>query len=145
MITPKLDNNEKNELKKSLRKMQGADKTSNVIILEATQVNLELEKQFAVLDLAENPDDKVLEYSNSQAEANICKAFSIPVSLISGKSEGIFGNSGAVLYEMKRQVWENQEFTRTLVEETLNMLLGRFSDKIDKQSVIDPFEAQTTT
>ena len=109
------------------------------MVLKATSANADLKNQILVSDLTGNPDDKVLAYTDAQAEAQICKTMGVPVSMISSKDNGIFGQSGELLKSMKIELYEQQEYSRMLIEESINMLLSRFQTKIEPQYIIDPF------
>lgn len=140
VIVGKMTSGEEREFKASLESMQGAENTSNLLVFQATQQIADLEKQMIVKDLGTKLDDKILVYSDEAAERNICKAFGVPVSLISSRSEGIFGNSGELLKEMKMQLYESQEFERMLLEEAINNILKKGDFPIKETRIIDPFQ-----
>lgn len=139
IIVGQLDNEEERLLKKDFENLQGADNASNMLIYQASQAGIDLDKQMVVKDLSTKLDDKILAYSDEAAEAAICKAFRVPVSLVSSKSEGIFGNSGELLKEMKVQLYEGREYERMLIEEAINDILRRGDFEIQKSEIIDPF------
>lgn len=140
IIVGKMTPAEERAFKESLANMQGADNTSNLLVFQATNQMAELEKQMALKDLGTKLDDKILAYSDEAAERNICKAFGVPVALISSRSEGIFGNSGEMLTEMKKQLYEGREFERMLLEEAINSVLKAGDFPIKQSEIIDPFQ-----
>lgn len=137
VLVGKLEEQEERDLKRDFQNMQGAENASNLLIFQATNHVADLEKQMIIKDLTSNPSDKILSYSDIKTEANICKAFGVPVTMISGKSEGIFGNSGAMLVEMKKQLYASREYDRMLLEEAFRELL-----KDKDLSIIDPFQEE---
>lgn len=139
VIVGKMTEGEETEFKKSLESMQGADNASNTLVFQASQAGVELEKQMVVKDLSTNLNDKVLNYSDEASENAICKSFRVPVSLVSSRSEGIFGNSGELFREMKRQIYEGREYERMLIEEAVNDILKRGDFDIKETAIIDPF------
>ncbi|AGO47818.1 phage portal protein [Cellulophaga phage phi46:1] len=142
LIVGSLSEGEEYSLKKDLKNMQGVENTSNLMVFQATNPTADLDKQMILKDLTANPSDKILAYSDEKSEAAICKAFSVPVALVSSKSEGIFGNSGELMREMKRQLYEDMEFERQLIEETLSKIIEKsvFRDKIQKVKFIDVWQ-----
>ncbi|SDT47324.1 hypothetical protein SAMN05192545_3929 [Maribacter dokdonensis] len=142
VLVGKMTQEEESSFKDDLSGMQGAENASNLLVFQATNPVQDLEKQMIVKDLASNPSDKILQYTDSKVEANICKAFDVPVSLISGRSEGIFGNSGELLTVMKRQLYDDKETERMLIEETLTQIIikSAFKSKINEAKIIDPWE-----
>ncbi len=142
VVVADMTEDEERAFKSSLKKQQGADNSNNMMVLKATSANADLKNQILVSDLTGNPDDKVLAYTDAQAEAQICKAMGVPVSMISSKDNGIFGQSGELLKSMKIELYEQQEYSRMLIEESINMLLSRFQTKIEPQFIIDPFKIE---
>lgn len=140
VIVGEMTDSEERAFKKDLESMQGAENASNMLVFQATNKMADLEKQIIVKDLSNKLDDKILMYSDEAAEAAICKAFGVPLALISGRSEGIFGNSGEMLNEMKKQLYLEKEFERMLIEESLTHLFKKSVFDIKEAKIIDPFK-----
>ncbi len=131
--------------KKFIRDMEGlrgAENSGSVYVIELAQVSEDVEKQLGLKDLSNPYNDSLFEYSDKQAEKNICKAFEIPPMLISQAESSLFGSSGELLREAKVQVWENNEESRDQIEEVFNELLGLFDEKRRRQGLtfINPYE-----
>lgn len=139
ILTGKMTKEEEREFKRDVEKMQGGENAANAMVYQASQAGADLSKMMRIEDFAAKLDDKILSYSDSIAESNICKAFSVPVALVSSKSEGIFGNSGEMLKQMKFQLYEAKEFERMILEEALNTILKAGDFDIKETQIIDPF------
>lgn len=138
VLVGQMEETQESNLKRDLVNMQGAKNASNLLVFQATNKMADLEKQMIVKDLTSNPSDKVLSFSDSKIESQICKAFGVALLMISGKSEGIFGNNGDILGEMKRQLYTSREHDRMVIEEAFRLL---FDNKT--LSIIDPFKDNT--
>lgn len=138
-IVGKMSAEEERSFKSDLRGLQGGENASNMLVYQASTAGADVEKQVTIKDFSSKLDDKILAYSDSTAESNICKAFSVPVPLVSSKSEGIFGNSGEMLRQMKIQLYEEKEFERMMLEEAIGKILKNGDFTIKDASIIDPF------
>ena len=130
-VQPFKDNKQKEEFRKELDEVRGADNASEVILLEASQVSDDLTKQMHLDDLSGKYNDKLFQYSDSQAEKNICKAFTVPVILVSQTDSSLFGTSGELLREAKVQLWEYREEDRDQFEEAFNILMKLFKNPVE--------------
>ena len=101
---PFASDEDRRDFRKELNGVRGADNSSEVVLLEATQQTDDLSKQLKIDDLSSPYNDKLFEYSDTQAEKNICKAFSVPLVLVDTTDSGSFGDSGGKLKEAKIQV-----------------------------------------
>lgn len=147
---PFKDEDSRKEFKKDLNGVRGANNSSEVILLESQQVTDDISKQINISDLSGNYNDKLFEYSDKQAEKNICKAFSVPLMLVSQTDNSLFGSSGEMLKEAKIQLWESREEDRDQFEEVFNNLMELFQKKnnndegeektYEKLVIINPYE-----
>lgn len=132
----------KREFKKDLNSYRGAKGSNDMLLLETSQPTEDVSKQINISDLSGNYNDKLFEYSDKQAEKNICKAYTVPLILVSQTDNSLFGNSGAMLKEAKLQLWESREEDRNQLSEVFNSIIKSFQD--DKKNegeieVINPF------
>jgi hypothetical protein len=130
VVQPFSSEDERRQFTNQLNDLQGAENSGSVLLLESSNVSDNLDNQMKLEDLSSTYNDKLFEYSDSQAEKNICKAFSVPLLLINPSDNSMFGNSGELLKQAKLQLWENKEEERLQLEECFNKLLSNFTDEI---------------
>lgn len=136
------DDKTRKEFKKDLKELQGAENSSEVLLLETSQMNEDIDKQIKLDDLSGTYNDKLFEYSDKQAEKSICKAFSVNIILIDPTDSGSLGDSGGKLEEAQDQLWESREEDRNQFEEVFSLLMKLFQE--DKRieeglNIINPF------
>ncbi|MDP2686449.1 MAG: hypothetical protein Q8O62_04455 [Aequorivita sp.] len=136
---------ERRQFTNKLNDLQGAENSGNILLLESSNVTDDLSKQVMLEDLSSAYNDKLFEYSDGQAEANICKAFGVPKVLVNPSESGLFGNSGELLREAKKQLFEDREEERDMFESVFNLLMKNFQEPIDSLKIINPFEITTPT
>ena len=142
-VQPFGSEDDRNEFKKDLNDVRGAENSSEVVILESAQVSDDVTKQMYLGDLSSPYNDKLFEYSDTMAEKNISKAFSVPLILIDTTDSASFGDSGGKLKEAKLQLFESREEDRNQIEEVFQMIMKKFSDPVEGLAIINPFEEQT--
>jgi len=130
-VQPFKDDPTRKAFKKDLKDLQGAENSSEVLLLETSQMNEDIDKQIKLDDLSGEYNDKLFEYSDKQAEKSICKAFTVPLMLVSQTDNSLFGSSGEMLKEAKVQLWESREEDRDQFEEVFASLMKLFQE--DKQ------------
>ena len=82
----------------------------------------DLDKAFVVKQLEAQFDDKLFESTVKQLRQNILGAFNnIPEPLIFSSSSALFGTSADTYTEMKKFYWEQNEYERSLLEQTIRM------------------------
>ena len=101
-VAPFKTSDDRKEFKKDMDGLRGAKNSNGVLLLETAQPSEDVSKQINLQDLSSTYNDKLFEYSDSQGERNICKAFGVPLILVSKNDSGIFGNSGELLKGFKR-------------------------------------------
>ena len=139
-VQPFKDDPARKAFKKELNEFRGAGNSSDVVLLEASQVTDDLSKQISLQDLSSEYNDKLFEYSDSQAEKDICKAFTVPLILVNPSDSSLFGNSGAFLREAKLQLYESREEDRNQLEEVFAFIMKGFSEPIEDLEILNPFE-----
>ncbi|KQC33406.1 hypothetical protein AAU57_08825 [Nonlabens sp. YIK11] len=146
LVTKAFDgDDERNQFRNHLKSLQGAENSGNVLLLESSSVTDDLNTQIKLEDLTSKYDDKLFQYSDEQAEKNICKAFGVPVVLVDSSNDGLFGNSGEMLKEAKKQLWESREEDRDMIEEVFQKLLSKFHSPLEGElKVINPHAEQIT-
>ena len=144
-VQPFSSDDERSDFKNTLENLQGADNAGNVLLLEASQASDDLASQVKLDDLSSKYNDKLFEYSDAQAEKNITKAFGVPMVLIDTTNDGLFGNSGEMLLEAKKQLWESREEERDMIEEVFVKLMNNFKTPITQDlTIISPFNTEPT-
>lgn len=139
-VQPFATDTDRKDFRKELNGVRGADNSSEVVLLEATQQTEDLSKQIKIDDLSSPYNDKLFEYSDSQAEKNICKAFSVPLMLVNPSDNSLFGNSGEVLKEAKKQLYESRSEDRNQLEEAFVYIMENFTKPVSGLEIINPFE-----
>lgn len=137
---PFASDGDRRDFKKELNGVRGASNSSEVVLLEATQQTDDLSKQVKLDDLSSPYNDKLFEYSDKQAEKNICKAWSVPLILVDTTDSGSFGDSGGKLKEAKLQLWESREEDRNQLESFFASIMKKFQDPVEGLEIINPFE-----
>lgn len=148
---PFKDEPARKEFKKDLNGLRGAENAGDVLLLEMSAMSEDVSKQINLSDLSGTYNDKLFEYSDKQAEKSICKAFTVPLMLVSQTDNSLFGSSGEMLKEAKIQLWESREEDRDQFEEVFTKLLSLFqkekeenqteekAETIVKMKVINPY------
>lgn len=126
---PSKDEDERKEFKKEINGVRGAENSNEVLWLEASQHSDDITKQILINDLTGSYDDKLFEYSDKQAEKDICKAFAVNIILIDPTDSGSLGDSGGKLEEAKNQLWESREEDRDQMEEVFSKLMKAFQEE----------------
>lgn len=143
VVPPFKDDTARKEFMKDLNDSRGADNSSDTILLELAQPTEDTSKQMNLQDLTGEYNDKLFEYSDKQAEKNICKAFTVPLMLVSQTDNSLFGSSGEMLKEAKLQLWESREEDRDQFEEAFSTLVKNFDkEKIsieESLKIINPY------
>ena len=146
LVTKAFDgDDDRNQFRNHLKSLQGAENSGNVLLLESASLTDDLNTQIKLEDLTSKYDDKLFQYSDEQAEKNICKAFGVPVVLVDSSNDGLFGNSGEMLKEAKKQLWESREEDRDMIEEVFQKLLTKFHTPLEGDlKIINPHKEQIT-
>lgn len=142
---PFTDDEDRRDFQRDLDSATGAENSSSAIHLESMNISDNLDDVLRVDDLSSEYNDKLFEYSDREAERNICKTMGVPLILVNPSSEGIFGNSGELLKEAKRQMWESLEDERNDIEEIFALVMGNFAKPIQGLKIINPFEKSILT
>lgn len=134
MVTPPFpDDESKDKFKKDLKAVRGSDNAGGVILLPLANQTDDVTKQIHIVDLTGKFSDKIFEYSDKKTEDSICKAFMVPKMLVNSSDNSLFGSSGELIREAKKQLWENKEEDRNRFEEVFSMLLN------EQLVIISPF------
>ena len=141
---PFASDTERRIFKKELNEVRGANNSSEVIVMEASQQTDDLSKQIKIEDLSSPYNDKLFEYSDTQAEKNICKAYSVPLMLVNPSDSSLFGNSGESLREAKKQLFESREEDRNQLEEIFAYIMKNFTEPVTGLEIINPYEETKT-
>lgn len=143
VVPPFPDDESRDEFKRNMQQLQGAENTGGVNILEMYNVSEDVTKQYSLSDLTSDFNDKLFEYTDQQSERNICKAFSVPPLLINQADSSLFGSSGELIKQAKIQLWESQGEARMAFEEVFTIIVSLFDDsKVQKTEmlIVSPYE-----
>lgn len=117
---------EREEFQKAIKDTLGAKNAGGVLCLEMDFAGEKLEDAILIKQIESKIDDKLFDFTERSVRDNILVAANnLPVGLIRA-SEGVFGNSGESLKEMKRTYWENTSDERKQLENILNDLMKNF-------------------
>ncbi|WP_067151050.1 phage portal family protein [Pseudotamlana agarivorans] len=145
VVQPFSNDDDRRAFRNKLKELQGAENSGNILLLESSNMSDDLDKQIKLEDLTSAYDDELFKYSDEQAEKNICKAFGVPLMLVNPSDNGMFGNSGEMLKEAKKQLFESKEEERDMIEEVFQNLMGKFTKPIEADlKIINPFEQITS-
>ena len=135
---------ERQAFKHQLNSLKGANSTGQVLVLESSTATEDLNQQLKMEDLSSKFDDKLFEYSDSQARNNICIALGVPKMLIDNSDSGLFGNSGELLKQARIELHNSLNVERGLLLRVFKMLLSNYKDEINIQelTIIDNLNLQ---
>lgn len=140
LILPQLSNDEANEkFISDFKKLEGAAGSGKNLLFQSDAGVEDIAKQFLLTPLNSQPNDKLFEYSDKKAEANIAKAFRIPQILINPQESGLFGSSGELLKAAKQFLFESYTEERNLLVSKLNMILKNWHEPVEPIKIINPF------
>lgn len=118
------DEDDAEEFEDEAQKFLGSENSGTVLIVEVPQeTNIDdLDKAFVVKQLKAQFDDKLFESTIKNIRQNILGAFNnAPEPLVFSGSGSLFGTSADTYTEMKKFYWEQNEFERSSLEQTLKM------------------------
>lgn len=106
-----------------LKEFLGSENAANAFVVEVPQsIDEDLEKAFIVKQLKPQFDDKLFESTIKSLRQNIMGAFNnIPEPLVFAGTGALFGTSADAYTEMKVFYWEQNEYERSSLEQTLRM------------------------
>lgn len=142
---------ERDYFRKNLEEMVGADNSGNLLHLELEPLQDEnLEDVIKFIDIQNNIDDKVFEYTERSVRENIALAYNnIPLILISANQSGIFGNSGEQLRQAKifyqEQIQQEQNVFIQSIERVLNGFLDFENISLDFEKLVEENQQQNQT
>lgn len=105
-------------------KFLGSENSGTVLIVEVPQDTSidDLEKAFVAKQLKAQFDDKLFESTIKNLRQNILGAFNnAPEPLVFAGTGSLFGTSADTYTEMKKFYWEQNEYERSQLEQTLRM------------------------
>lgn len=111
------------EFELDLKGFLGTENASNMLLLRMKySPDIDLEKSFVVKQLKPQFDDKLFEKTVYNIRQNILGAFNnIPEALVFAGSGALFGTSGDSYGRMKQFYWEQNDYERRVLEQTLKM------------------------
>ena len=111
------------EFDEELKTWLGSENSSTVFVVTVPQsVTVDLDKAFVVNQLKPQFDDKLFESTIKNIRQNIMGAFNnIPEALVFAGSGALFGTSAQAYNEMKKFYWEQNEYERSQLEQTLRL------------------------
>lgn len=142
VVPPFSGDTERKDFKTDMNGLRGAKNSNDILLLETSKPSEDLSKQINLSDLSGTYNDKLFEYSDKQSEINICKAFGVPLILVSQNDNSLFGNSGEMLREAKLQLWEHKEEERIQLQEVFSLLVDKFQEGKFKDAdieVVNPY------
>lgn len=137
------DEEDSDDFDKEVKTFLGSENSSSVFTVEVPiNASDDLSKAFVVTQLKAQFDDKLFEKTVMNLRQNIMGAFNnIPEPLIFSASGALFGTNADTYNEMKKFYWEQNEFERSQLEETLRM----FGYSIDIIPMVVETNTETTS
>lgn len=129
IVKPFADDESRRQFKRTLNENRGSKNSGGVIVLEASLNSDDLKEELHLADLTSPYDDKLFEYSDSQAKKNIAEAFSVPAILMGETGESVFANSGELLKQARKELDRSREEERDMIEGTIRMLMEKFVEE----------------
>lgn len=116
------DDEEADEFEEEIQTFLGSENSGSVFIVEVPEeTTVELDKAFHVDQLKPQFDGKLFESTSKSIRQNILGAFNnIPEPLIFAGAT-LFGTSAETYEQMKLFYWEQNEYERSLLEQTLRL------------------------
>ena len=116
------DEDDAEDFEEELQTFLGSENSGSVFIVEVPEeTTVELDKAFHVEQLKPQFDDKLFDITSKSIRQNILGAFNnIPEPLIFAGST-LFGTSADTYEQMKLFYWEQNEYERSLLEQTLRL------------------------
>lgn len=142
ILNPFTDEKARRDFIGTLNAARGSSNSGGVVAYETEQAHEDVSKQIFLDDLSSNYNDKLFEYSDKQAEKNICKAYMVPLMLVNPSDNSLFGNSGEFLKEAKKQLFESREEERDQLEEVFSSLMKRFVKPVQDLKIINPYAVE---
>jgi len=139
VVKPFSNQEDREEFHDHLKDLQGASNSGRVLLLESQTPTDDISKEISLDDLSSKYNDKLFEYSDSQARKNISLAFGVPASLMDISDNSLFGNSGELIREMKLMLWESREEDRDMIESIFSEIAGKMSEPIQELKIINPY------
>ena len=115
------DKEDRKKFKVTIDSLRGSKESGGIVLVEVPADITDVTKAMYVGDLTSSYDDKIFEYSEAKAEKNIAKAFLVSQILIA-QNETAFANSGALLYEAKKQLFDDKEEERMQLMQAFNTI-----------------------
>ena len=111
------------EFDEEVAEFLGSENSSTVFTVEVPQnIDKDLDKAFVVQQLKPQFDDKLFESTIKNLRQNITGAFNnIPEALVFAGSGALFGTSADTYNQMKLFYWEQNEYERSMLEQTLRL------------------------
>tara|TARA_R110000822_G_scaffold75692_3_gene182109 strand:+ start:837 stop:1949 length:1113 start_codon:yes stop_codon:yes gene_type:complete len=124
----------------NLEGLQGGENAGRTLVMEASSTTEDLNNQMKLEDLSSPYNDKLFEYSDSQAQKNISLAFNVPQGLVSNNDNGLFGNSGELIKSMKIMLFESREEERDMLVEAISKIMDNWhSGSVNNLEIINPY------
>ncbi len=127
---------ERKAFKDTINDFIGAENTGGVLHVELEHDQEKLDEAILFKNISSDIDDKLFEYTESSVFKNILMAFNnLPSGLVRSDNT-LFANSGESLKEMRKVYQINTKAERNEVEQTVQMLMAKFTEPKDNLELI---------
>ena len=139
---------ERTAFKDTINNFIGAENAGGVLHIELEHDADKLEEAILFKNISSDIDDKLFEYTETSVFKNILMAFNnLPSGLVRSDNT-LFANSGESLKEMRKVYQINTKAERNEVEQTVQMLMRKFTepkDNLELEPLIDETEDTAST
>ena len=119
---------ERQNFEEKIKNFVGAENADGIMHFEM-EFDDQIDHHLKFINIETNIDDKLFEYTEKSASANIRKAFNnIPPILIDNSDNSIFGDSGKAIEEAKIFYQEETDDDCSFISEKVNFLMKNFED-----------------
>lgn len=138
---PMADAEQRASFKNNLESIQGAENSGRIFWMEVENTSDKINEEISLQDLTTEFDDELFRYSEETARKNIALAFGVPLGLVDVSENSLFGNSGELIREMRRLMWEQREEDRDMIEEIMSKFMSIWFEPTNTQfKIVSPFE-----
>ncbi|PZR11192.1 MAG: hypothetical protein DI539_20870 [Flavobacterium psychrophilum] len=117
---------------KTLKDLKGAENSSGILLLEASEATDDITKELSVQNVDTNIDIDMIEKTADRVRINIINAFGVPSILVNNNNDGsIFGQSGELIKQAKKMHWENKEEERAIIQEAFERIFSLWHEPIN--------------
>ncbi|MEM9076297.1 MAG: hypothetical protein AAGC43_04620 [Bacteroidota bacterium] len=145
VVKPFASEDDREDFQEKVKELQGSEAAGRVFLLESGAASDDLKSEIFLDDLTSEFDDELFSYSDERSRKNIALAFGVPLPLVDTSESSLFGNSGELIKEMKKMLWESKEEERDMIEEAFKRIMQNWTEEMPEElKIINPYVDATT-